>query len=544
MKVETSEIGARSSPSKTWAVALLVSALGLLLLVPLLGQIDFHHEEGRRVLPAREMLTSGNWIVPTLWERPYLSKPPGIYWMLAASFSVFGEITTWSARAVSVASTWLTLLGLLALGRKLFGLRAGTYAALLFLACNETLTKGRLAEIEAALACTVLFAIGCWWFGRRGSWGWTVASGCCLAAAVLLKGPAALVFFLGPPVLLAFADRRPRDLLSPRLWVPLSIGLAVPGLWVLMLFEEIDAAGAANHWSRQIGGQGGPGFDTYLTERLEFLVGTVLTGLPATWLLLASLGTPEWQRVQREPKTRFALSVVVVGWLFFAAFPGTNVRYFHPTLPWLALLAGALLQRAQELDCAPAYSRRVARIAAVFLAIGVLASAAAGLAYFRPIDGLRVDGLGVALAALLLALVVFAWPLRGALRSELALIGVPLVAGLLFITQVESAKAVRHAREPQARRIDAELRDGEVLQLCIWSHFDTLLYLQHEVRLHDDWHSLAPGQTALMTRAQGDELRDTLTRPGAFEELLRLEIRGAPLDLIRIGPGAASAEQE
>ncbi|MFT7487466.1 MAG: 4-amino-4-deoxy-L-arabinose transferase-like glycosyltransferase, partial [Candidatus Paceibacteria bacterium] len=196
------------SPTKSSPLVLLCAWLGVLLvgayqLLPELSLVDFHREEGRRILPAMEMLASGDWCVPTLWSRPYLSKPPGIYWLLAALFQWSGSSTELIARGLSVGCTMLTASGVLLLGRHLYGMRAAVLAALLFLLALETQAKGRLAEIEAPLTLAIFAALSASWLACRGRpWMWAVA-GLGLAASVLLKGPVALLFFLPPLLVLA-----------------------------------------------------------------------------------------------------------------------------------------------------------------------------------------------------------------------------------------------------------------------------------------------------------------------------------------------------
>ena len=47
-------------------------------------------DEGRYALIARQMATSGDWLVPRLFGLPYLEKPPLLYWLTATMFRMFG----------------------------------------------------------------------------------------------------------------------------------------------------------------------------------------------------------------------------------------------------------------------------------------------------------------------------------------------------------------------------------------------------------------------------------------------------------------------
>src|SRR6187401_1302215 len=70
-----------------------------LLLYPCLSFRLFEPDEGRYAEIPREMLLRGEWVVPYLQAKPYLDKPPLLYWLVMASYRVFG-IHDWSARLV------------------------------------------------------------------------------------------------------------------------------------------------------------------------------------------------------------------------------------------------------------------------------------------------------------------------------------------------------------------------------------------------------------------------------------------------------------
>lgn len=189
--------------------------LGVLLLVwaaiflPRLGASGLSMTEGHRAIPAWEMLDSGSWFVPTLFERPYLRKPPGIQWAIAASTAVFGE-TEFAARLPSALGVLAGAVTMWLFARRWYGPPFTLSAGLAYLLMPLLWPVGRSAEIEslhtAAIVVGVLAlldpvvrggAVG----GRssRAAWAMSVVAGVAIAAAVLLKGPSGL------PVLLAAA---------------------------------------------------------------------------------------------------------------------------------------------------------------------------------------------------------------------------------------------------------------------------------------------------------------------------------------------------
>lgn len=74
-------------PWKWW---LLTALLWAALYLPGLGSFELKGEEGRRILPARVMVQSGDWILPRSEGKPYHRKPPLINWAIAGSFRLHG----------------------------------------------------------------------------------------------------------------------------------------------------------------------------------------------------------------------------------------------------------------------------------------------------------------------------------------------------------------------------------------------------------------------------------------------------------------------
>lgn len=55
---------------------LLVLALWAAIYLPWLGATGLHSEEPKRVMPAVEMLATGDFLVPRIAGEPFLRKPP------------------------------------------------------------------------------------------------------------------------------------------------------------------------------------------------------------------------------------------------------------------------------------------------------------------------------------------------------------------------------------------------------------------------------------------------------------------------------------
>src|SRR6266478_9813152 len=72
---------------QSFLVLLLVSGA---LLYPCLSFYLFEPDEGRYAQIPREMLTRGEWLVPTLQGEPYLDKPPLFYWCVMLCYRLFG----------------------------------------------------------------------------------------------------------------------------------------------------------------------------------------------------------------------------------------------------------------------------------------------------------------------------------------------------------------------------------------------------------------------------------------------------------------------
>lgn len=137
--------------------ALLVAAVAAIVMFTNLGGPRlWDRDEPRNAGCAREMLGRADWIVPTFNARLRTHKPVLLYWTMMASYSVLG-VSEFSARLPSALAAVGTTLCTWFIGRRLFGPRAGVWAAIALASSLMFGVAGRAATPDSLLIfCTTL----------------------------------------------------------------------------------------------------------------------------------------------------------------------------------------------------------------------------------------------------------------------------------------------------------------------------------------------------------------------------------------------------
>ena len=189
---------------------------------------------------ARTMLDSGDWVTARLDGVKYLEKSPLIYWMMAASYAVFG-VHDWSARIpVALSSVFLAWL-VFKMGMWAFSARVGLYSGLVVGSCMGLFLFTRIQIPDVTLTATIALAM--WSFlraldeGERNprNWAWLMCAA--MAAGLLLKGLIALLFPLAAGFLYLLFTRQ---LFVKRTWQRLRpitgtlIALAIAAPWHIL----------------------------------------------------------------------------------------------------------------------------------------------------------------------------------------------------------------------------------------------------------------------------------------------------------------------
>ncbi len=183
---------------------------GLLLIAAIfiltnLGYPLIDRDETRYAEIPREMIATGNWVLPQLNFQTYYDKPPLVYWLCAISFKLFG-ITETAARLVPALAALATIASTMWFGSRMFGQRIGLIAGVVLMLSAGFAFTSRYLLLDGVMTLFLSLSLFTAYEGIRSGemkLKWWLLSGVFCGLGFLTKGPIAMVLWL-PPVF-AFA---------------------------------------------------------------------------------------------------------------------------------------------------------------------------------------------------------------------------------------------------------------------------------------------------------------------------------------------------
>lgn len=327
-----------------WGSLLVLLVLPSLLLYTSLSFHLLEPDESRYAEIPREMLERGDWVVPHLQGKPYLDKPPLMYWLVMLSYRMLG-VDNWTARLVPGLALHATILSIYWFGRRHLGERAALWGSLLLSVAPGFISMGRLLILDGLLALwTTLGTLMAFEAMRQGNGHrlWWRLSWLATGLGILTKGPVALVLVLVPLVVyfrwLRRQNRpRGRDLAE---YVVGSVAVSLPWYVAIGLREPIFLRYFL--WEHNVVRFVAP-FDHI--RPVWFYLPVLLIGMwPATLLFfgfLRSLLLPQSSETTRRPSEvgfyLLAASCIVV---FFSLSGSKLPTYILPSFPWWAFVVG------------------------------------------------------------------------------------------------------------------------------------------------------------------------------------------------------------
>lgn len=179
---------------------IVVTGMAVAALAPAMGMPLFEPDETRYAQIPREMILSGDLMMPRLDGDPYFDKPPMLYWLVAGVYQTLGDSPT-MARLVPAVSMLGTTLLTLGFGAMTVGAAPAFRAAMVLAICPGFSTMGRLLLMDGPLTLWIFLAQGSLFLALRGGapqTGWWLLSAIASALGIMTKGPISLVLVLVP----------------------------------------------------------------------------------------------------------------------------------------------------------------------------------------------------------------------------------------------------------------------------------------------------------------------------------------------------------
>ena len=357
-------------------------------------------DEGRYSEIAREMIETGDWLVPHLWYLPHLDKPPMTYWLVAASMKLFGQ-NEWAARLpaalAGVSGVWAVFL----LGCSLGGRRVGFWSAIILQTSLLYFVMARMLTPDIFLTQFVAWAMYFFWrswqasaegtgleskseiepespdlgchISRSGFFAWHLAGWAAIALGFLTKGPIALAIPLVAFVTLVIFRRREVSvgILMTGFFAGFALFFVVAAPWFLAVFQRVpDSA----HYMI-LGQAAGHLLGTTIKNRPGgpfYFFGILAVGLLPWTILLGWL----WRRSEIS---NFKFQISNDGWLMlnvwaiftFALFSFSHAKlpaYILPIFPALAvMLALRFFGEERAAESAPRWVWRICLASSLLL---------------------------------------------------------------------------------------------------------------------------------------------------------------------------------
>lgn len=448
-----------------------------------LGSTSLVYEEGRRALIAKNYTAFENWVVPELFGRDYLNKPPGFPTLIYLTSWFLGEVNEWSIRLPSAFAILTVAISLFYAFSNLLSIEVRFFAAMVCLTSFMSVEKGRLGEIEAVFMAVVWFSILAWWKGfQDNKLNWSLFSFFLLGCAILIKGPPALVFFYGAVVSYCVWRRQTRWLISLAHGLGILIVSLLVGFWLVPLFWLVDYQHLVETANREIVNRGSGSMTGFFIEQGRLLVNSLFGLFPGSLLCLSySLSHPWGDDTARKNLQRFLLCLVCSSAVFFLAYPGAKARYLYPIAPALSLLGAMVLERVRGTS-----DQKILKFLQLYSIILLLLAFAAGVV--GVVWGLRfpykwmfliVCGIGLWAGS------VLAW--FGSRRSEWGL-RLPYQVGLLVLmafflsTAQDIQRETKYNIKPSVERLASMVPSDDLLYTLDWKEFNLFFYLNQPVR--------------------------------------------------------------
>jgi 4-amino-4-deoxy-L-arabinose transferase-like glycosyltransferase len=462
----------------------LILVLGIVLYVMGIGATGLNgKDEFRYAEVAKEILTSGDWLVLHVNGQPYPDKPPLFFWTIALSYLLNGgEVSPFAARLPLALFTLGCLLVTFAIARRLFDNRIALLASLALMVSFRFYWGARWLRLDIPLCFFVYLAL---LFFVKTFLGNTETQNAntavprrsllspllfwvAMALATLVKGPVGVVLPLGSVVTFLILTKNMRNI---RLARPL-LGVVIFAVIVLAwLIPALLRAPKSYNEDLLVTQNVARIISPWRHVRPPYYFAGKLFADFQPWILFA-VAAIWFMFKRRRSLPEYSKLIFLFSWFLFpfvllSIVPGKRGQYLLPAYPALAILVAWFVQRAVY-EGLPA-AKRFFLVPAVLLSGAFLAAGAEfrwlwsrSDVYIGPLLGstsILSLSAGVVLFGLLLLFLALRRHWRGYLLA--LFIGIYLSFAVLSIgvfpaiysnnSLIEIAREIQRRRTPQAR---------------------------------------------------------------------------------------------
>ncbi len=351
---------------------------------------------------AREMVTSGDYVFPTMNGAPRLKKPPLSYWLVAGISQITGQCDEWAARLPSAIAGVLSAVSILYFVSRWTSWRTGLLSVGVWVTSEAYLEWSHSARAEMLMTFFCTFCLLAFFDIQRYQspkrrWVLVGLFWLSFALANLAKGPIPFpVVFL--PILAYILLRKKGSMLTrlhPILGLLFMLAIALP--WPLAIAAQLnwDLTLWKNEvFSRMAGEYASRGRPFYYYLPIMFKYA-------APWVVILPMGLLSpfyriWGR--RRPLMAYLWLWFIAGVLFFTISQGKRPHYILPQMPAAAILMGIVLDDlvfARKAFSA-LFARRVLAIHAIALAAAALVCVGYAIVYRSHLpNSMLVAGFGI-----------------------------------------------------------------------------------------------------------------------------------------------------
>ncbi|GAB4343054.1 MAG: glycosyltransferase family 39 protein [Candidatus Abyssubacteria bacterium] len=312
-------------------------------------------DEPRYAQVSREMLQTGDWVVPHLNGEVYPEKPPLYFWLVALVSQPVGDVTEVTVRVPSAAAATMVVLITYLLGSRLLERREALLGAIVTATSAQFLWIGRAGVIDMLLTLSIIAALACFYFGYAHERFLLYVTGFVfLVPAALSKGPVGIavpvlvmvVFLIVELVLRKEGAGRQFGRFLAAMLLGLIVTFAVVGPWWHAAYERSGGAyGSIQILAKQTAGRM---FESYSHQRpfYYYLYQILWQFLPWTvFFPLVAHRLAKGGNLRENRELRFLATWFTTVFLFFTCISGKRSQYLLPLFPAGGLLLGWALMK-------------------------------------------------------------------------------------------------------------------------------------------------------------------------------------------------------